>query len=444
MRETCCVFLLVWCIIPALGAGELPVNVRTTSNQCNASVAVYTDGSFIVVWSSYYSSSGRSNDIFARRFDALGQPMTDEFCVNTERDGNQTYPAVATDTQGRALIAWQGPGTDGEEDIYACIFDVNGIALTDELFVNTTTSGQQMNPNVATNGNGTFLVVWEDEQVSGRTAIVGRMLNEFGTPLSPEFPIDSGSWDCRYPDAAMNSSGNFSVVWMRDRSSNTTVCRSFDPNGVATTEPLEVNIEGISSITCPSIAMSPKGHFIIVWDGDPNRASEDQIHARLFDPNGEPTSEPFVINSDELGPHQWPQVAIDDDNEFVVVWQSESDDSDLATDIYARRFSDTGNPMEEPFLLSDSGLEKQRYPDVTMTSNGSFIAVWESDQQPGSDYDIYARVEPVLLTTDFTGDGVVDFFDFQVLGWSWKAPNEIDEISYNIPELQTFSNQWLE
>lgn len=447
MSERNCALLLLCCVAGALGAGEFSVNVRTTSNQCNPAVATSADGGFVVVWSSYYGSSGRSNDIIARWFDPAGEPRTDEFRVNAARDGNQTRPAVGTHVDGHALVVWEGPGADEQEDIFARVLDANGVALTEEIGINTATQGRQMNPNVSSGRSGTFLVVWESAEPEGdgqRTAINGRWLAGDGTPQGPEFAIDSGQWDCRYPDAATDAAGNGVVLWLRDRSTKAIVLRTFDPNGIATSEPVEVNTDGISSLTCPAIAMSPTGDFVVTWDGDPDRASEDQIHARLFDPNAVPKTEPFLVSATDLRPAQWPKVAVNDANAFVIVWQYDSDDPNLASEVYARRFDETGTPMEPPFVLSDTGLAKQRYPDVAMTPNGAVVAVWESNQQPGSDYDVYARAEPVLFTSDFTGDGVVDFFDFRVLGWAWKAPADGNGTSYDIPELRTFSDQWLE
>lgn len=448
MRKKCHVLIVLFCAAVALEAGEFPVNIRTASNQCNPSVAVYTDGSTIVVWSSYYSSSGRSNDIIARRFDAEGQPTTDEFQVNVNREGNQTYPSVATDAEGNALILWQGPGADGDEDIFARTFDVNGIALTDEMLLNTDLAGQQLNPSVASNGTGTFAVVWEslqDKPDGRRTSIRGQLLDPLGAPLGPELSIDPNNWECRYPDVAMDKAGRFVVTWMRDRSSNTIVARLLDPHGLAITDAFEVSIASISSITRPSVATSPAGDFAIAWDGDPNSTDRDKIHIRLFDPNAEPKADPFVVSSASQGPQQWPQLAASDLGQFVVAWQAESDAPSTATDILARRFDRSGEPLGEPFQLNDWAPDKQRYPAVAMKADGSFIAAWESDEQPGSDYDIYARVEPPLPMGDLNADGVVDFLDFQILAWSWREPSEFEaeDPPYGPLDLKTLCDRWL-
>ena len=96
MRSKCLLRVVFVCALPAVLAAEVRVNVRTSGSQANPAVATDAAGGSIVVWSSYFSSPGRSNDVLARRFDALGGFAGDEFQVNVLSEGNQTEPAVAT------------------------------------------------------------------------------------------------------------------------------------------------------------------------------------------------------------------------------------------------------------------------------------------------------------------------------------------------------------
>jgi len=121
MRETIVVCAVAMCVTSWLGAEESQVNVRTSGAQAKAAVAADAEGRTVIVWTSYFSSAGRSNEIIARRFDAAGRPFdADEFQVNVLREGNQTEPAVATDGAGAFLVAWHGPGLDAEDVFATC------------------------------------------------------------------------------------------------------------------------------------------------------------------------------------------------------------------------------------------------------------------------------------------------------------------------------------
>jgi hypothetical protein len=378
----------------AVSAEERIVNVRPAGTQSNAAVAAGPQG-FVVVWNSYYSAAGRSYDILARRLDPNGEPVGDEFQINPTNEGNQSVPAIAMNGDGGFIVAWQGAGVD-QEDVYVRLYDPNGQSRSDALAVNDDPNGRQLRPRVAVQTDGTFIVVWEDRIPNGADELYrvkGRWFDLSGDPLGPSLQLDEGDEDARYPDIAADGRGNSAVVWLRDRTSKTVLARLFEPNGVARTAAFEVSTSSFTSVTGPSIAMNKAGDFVIAWDGDPNRASDDDVLGRCYDPNGKPKGEPFRVNTERDGAQQWPQVAINDANEFVVVWQSETQDANTATDVFGRRFDGTGNAVGEPLQLNTYTTGHQRYPDVALMPDGRFAAVWESEGQDGSSYGIMACVE---------------------------------------------------
>lgn len=403
MRSVLLTCLTVTVILGLAQAAEMQVNVRTAGTQSNAAVTTSAAGGSVIVWSSYFSTSGRSNDILGRRLDSRGEFIGDEFRVNMTTEGNQTEPAVAMDSQGRFAIVWQGPGPD-EEDIFLRLFTPNGNAITDELLVNVGTPGRQLYPSVAFGGTGTLVVAWESRVTIGATEKVTIRAQRFdpnGTGLGGVIVVDTGTYEGRYPDVAMDGEGRFAVVWMRNRSSHPIVARLFAAGGAPITDPLEVNTANIASFTRPSIAMNSLGHFVVAWDGHPDRASEDDIYARLYEPNGVPRTEPFVVNTIRAGAQQWPQVALNDANEFVVVWEHDTGEPN-ATEIAARYYDARGVPAGDQFQLNTYTLAQQRYPDAAIADDGSFLAAWESNDQDGSGYGIFAALGPSLLPTDLS------------------------------------------
>jgi hypothetical protein len=377
-------------------AADLQINVRTSGAQANPAVAADPAGGSLIVWSSYFTTAGRSNDILARRLDPRGGFVGGEFQVNAGSEGNQTEPAVAMDRRGKSAVVWQGPGSD-QEGIFLRLFDGGGIPLTEDMPVNRSTTGRQLYPNVALSDSGVLVVVWETRmaaQESDRIYACAQLFDPNGIRLGEEIIVDDTLYDGRYPDVGIDRSGNFTVTWLRETGGNRIMARRFDPNGVPATDPFEVSTARIASVTGPSIGMNARGHFVIAWDGDPNRAGDDDVHARRYDPNGTPGGEPFVVNTLRGGAQQWPQVAINDANAFLVVWQHDTQDPNLGTEIHARRFDPNGEPAGAELALNTHTLDRQRYPDVALAPNGTFIAVWESNNQDGSGYGIFARLEP--------------------------------------------------
>jgi large repetitive protein len=91
---------------------ELQVNLWTVSLQEQPALAMEADGDFVVVWASYgQDESGLG--IFARTFDSMGRPASNEFEVNTDGVGHQTGPVVAIDGDGDVVVAWRIFHLDG-------------------------------------------------------------------------------------------------------------------------------------------------------------------------------------------------------------------------------------------------------------------------------------------------------------------------------------------
>ena len=453
MRHSFLLYLLIGLFFaPSCGA-EFQVNTHTSNEQKNAAIAMDEAGNFVVVWSSYLQD-GNSNGIFAQRFDPNCGQLGEEFQVNATSSGNQAEPAVAMDAAAGFVVAWQGPGfiEEDREDIFAQQFDPNGLPIGGEFLVNSYTNDQQLFPCAAMNNDGTFIVVWESSNtpMEGDKAICGQLYDSNGVEFGAEFLVNAESSVCRYPDVMADANGNFAVVWMEDKSSNSIIARLFDPNGTPRTDTFEVSTIGFSSVTRPSIAMGAAGCFVVAWDGDPNLAGLDDIHARLYDANGTALGEQFLVNTTLSSAQQYPQAAMNDDGEFVIVWDCRIDpNSDSERDIFGRRFDSLGEPLGDEFQINTFVADDQRNPAVAIGPDGRFVAVWQSYAQDTSRYGIFARPGPIIGSVDFNADGIVDFYDYCILAEQWhKNENPltvdlIDDNKIDIPDVAEFCRQWL-
>ena len=129
---------------------EFQINTYTTANQVNPSVAIDSDGDFVVAWQSY-GQDGSHYGIYAQRYDNTGATVGSEFHVNTYTTAAQKNLSVAIDSDGDFVVAWQSNGQDGSSyGIYAQRYDNTGATVGSEFKVNTFTTSQQRFPSVAT------------------------------------------------------------------------------------------------------------------------------------------------------------------------------------------------------------------------------------------------------------------------------------------------------
>lgn len=208
--------------------GEVPINAVTTSDQRRPAIAARADGGFVVAWDSggYRDDmDGDLSGVFARRFDANGAPAGGEFQVNTWTTGYQQSPAIAVQPDGGFVVAWSsdgyyddGPDGDGGS-IAARRFDAMGLPVGDEFVVNSFTATSQSEPSLATDPLGNFVVAWSSgiyrtSQDGDREAVAARHFAADATPLGDDVVVNAyvtGSQ--RRPAVAADGTGRFVVAW---------------------------------------------------------------------------------------------------------------------------------------------------------------------------------------------------------------------------------------
>lgn len=200
------------------------VNAYTTDEQEYPDLALFPDGSAVVVWDT--ESQGEDDDVFGRWLDADGAPVGAEFQINPHIEGSQDLPRVDVSPSGdRFVVVWMCAGTAGQvfgadcpgapdaSEISARIFSATGEPVTSHFRVNTYTTGIQRVPDVAFLDDGTFAVVWEGQPRSPSTAIHGRRFDAGGAPIGDQFVVSTGvSYPSRSP-AIGGQTGTGLVAW---------------------------------------------------------------------------------------------------------------------------------------------------------------------------------------------------------------------------------------
>jgi hypothetical protein len=150
--------------------------------------------------------------------DVPATPVGPEFTPHTSLNGGQITPAVATDAAGNYVMVWvnkTSPAPYTAEDIFARRYAADGTPLGAEFLVNTYTDYEQMNPAVAMDADGDFVVVWQTNDFEGTgLEIRGQRYDPAGAPVGGEFQVNTTTlYDQTRPDVTMDADGDFVVVW---------------------------------------------------------------------------------------------------------------------------------------------------------------------------------------------------------------------------------------
>src|SRR5262249_58360141 len=102
----------------------------------------------------------------------IGLEASDQLVNNVNTTGDQGVPKVAMKPDGSGfVVVWEGPdGGGGASDlgVYARIYNANWQPVGSEFQVNTTTTDQQYEPDVAVDASGNFGIVWASRAPAGR------------------------------------------------------------------------------------------------------------------------------------------------------------------------------------------------------------------------------------------------------------------------------------
>src|SRR3954454_24290295 len=84
---------------------EFMVNSYTPGYQVHSAVASDADGDSVVVWETE-TGVVDGYDIHGQRYDAAGNPVGEEFLVSMLQTNFQTHPSVAMTSDGDFVVAW--------------------------------------------------------------------------------------------------------------------------------------------------------------------------------------------------------------------------------------------------------------------------------------------------------------------------------------------------
>jgi len=89
----------------------------------------------------------------------------------------------------------------------------------------------------------------------------------------------------------------------------------------------------------------------------------------------------------------------------MIVWESRIDPNVNERDIFGQCFNGLCEPVGEECLINSFIEGDQRYPSVAISEAGNFVTVWQSDDQDGSRYGIFAETGQFTGMPDFNNVG---------------------------------------
>src|SRR5262249_31784906 len=138
----------------------------------------------------------------------------------------------------------------------------------------------------------------------------------------------------------------------------------------------EVNTYTFYSELDPSVAAGAGGSFVVVWQSYGQDGYGYGIRGRRFSSSGAPLGGEVAVNTYTCYSQDGAGVAAGPAGNFVVVWQSYSQDG-YGYGIRGRRFSSAGAALGGEFQVNTYTTRNQYYSRVASDRAGNFVVVWE-------------------------------------------------------------------
>jgi hypothetical protein len=397
--------------------GEFRVNTYTTGHQYFPAAAYDRDGDFVVIWSSY-EGGARRTEVKGQRYLFDGLPWGAEFLVNATTTGyqytNQIGTPLAMRPDGRFVVVWSNVPALGTSDIRARLFEPRGAPTDAEFQVNLGGAGRAYYPNVDMGESGDFVVVWSGD-VPANPDVFGQRFDRTGNRLGATFRVNTTTAGIQTaPRVAVEGDGSFVVVWQdrgaNDGSGHGVFGQRFASDGSPLGGEFQVNTTTTGNQFAYAVACAADGRFVVSWDGTGD-GSGFGIFGQRYDATGVPDGPEFLVNQATTAEQVMSSVSSDLRFNFVTAWQSTSADGS-GYGIRGQRFDALGARRGAELQVNTYTTLSQNAANVASDEVGNFLVTWQSDRQDGSDLGVFAQrfggLHPRLMRVDPTGNGVLE------------------------------------
>ena len=367
---------------------EFVVNDYVRYDQQSPDITALADGGFVVV----FQSAGRGPygfpDIYAQRFDAQANPIGGEFQVNETTGQSRTLPHVSARDDGGFIVSWDSASNgDISWDVNARAFSADGTPLGHEFLVNTdTNNAQQYNSVVALAGDAFAIAYHNDDDLSSRVAYFSGLgaVPDQGSALGHYFTGERNRYftaTARLHNGGYVSVTDFNPVHQSSSGQERDIFANiFNADGQLQTS-FTANARAFATQTAADVAVLNDGNIVITWESDGQDGDLNGIYGREFSTTGQPLGNEFLINTTTAGSQDFPSVTATADGGFFVAWSGDHDAE--SEGIFGQRYDSEGQRVGGEFLINEFQNGLQFEPQVTSLENGAIVVTWTSQGNDG-------------------------------------------------------------
>jgi hypothetical protein len=180
---------------------------------CRTAVTTAPDGTLYVAWRKIYEGNVRET-VVARSTDG-GQTFSEPVIVGHDRWVFAACPhrpaSIGTDALGRVYVVWYTEGNDETPAVYVAVSDDRGQTFSTKQQLNVSKGTFPDHPQMAVDGLGRVVVLWEEQSPVRREVVVSCSLDRGQTFSRPQKLNDKKA---QTPSVSVNAAGLVGMAWM--------------------------------------------------------------------------------------------------------------------------------------------------------------------------------------------------------------------------------------
>lgn len=327
------------------------VNQELDGNQTHSDAVGLDDGGFVLTWQSE-GQDGDLHGVYARKYNAEGQAVSDEILINEYTENDQSLAEVTATENGGFAVTWMSDQQDGSGlGVYMKIYDANGEATTDDIQVSDDVTAHQAIPSITTLDNGNIVITWQDHRAGGTGEIRASVFSPAGDLLSDSFAVSPNGLPQQWSFVSALEDGGFAVSWheTNQHGESAVMIQSFDEDGQALNEePFFVADAFVDSQS--EIAGLKDGNILVSWiDEDDDQSG---VFFSIVSPTGEVISEAALVNQEQAGQQVESHSLSLEGGGFLITWV-EIDDEGQLVDVHGQQFDADGKLVGDNFIVSN-------------------------------------------------------------------------------------------
>ncbi|MBI5739468.1 MAG: hypothetical protein HZA16_02005 [Nitrospirae bacterium] len=368
----------VWAGRYAAGTGWGEAVLIETDNAGDASgpqVATDAQGNATAVW---YQYDGARTNVWANRYTA-GTGWGEAVLIETDDTGDAYTPKVAMDAQGNATVVWYQ--YDGSVyNVWANRYSA-GTGWAEAVLIEEDDAGSANDPRVAMDSQGNATAVWYQYDGTRYNILAKRYTAGTGWGAAALIETDNAG-NAYYPQVAMDAQGNATAVWYQYDGTRFNIWAGRYTAGTGWGAAVLIETDNAGNAYYPQVAMDARGNATAVWQQSSGARTDIWANSYM---SGTGWGAAVLIETDNAGSAEYPQVAMDAQGNATAVWQQSVG---ARTDAWANRYK-AGTGWGAAVLIETGNAGSAEYPQVAMDTQGNAMAVWR--QYDGARDNVWAN-----------------------------------------------------